>query len=254
MTSSHSLEQRYDTAPTAATALSRMLHGKRRGLMLLIEAYDYAREMHTDVWGFAVELRTLRKAGMAPNDVRCLLLLNYLEHALELHLPSGCGRSFQHLQQLAFNRGSCFILTEAGAAFLRRHLEEGEEGGGSAVGSLTKSTPQVKEIVPRWDRDRLELRLDHLIVKQFRAPAANQETILAALEEEGWPVRIYDPLPPHPNQEPRRRLHDTIHSLNRNQKNKLIRFEGDGTGQGVRWSLASSPDKLRQVTTRANAR
>jgi hypothetical protein len=92
-------------------------------------------------------------------------------------------------------------------------------------------------VVPTWDRDRQELRLGEDVVKCFKTPAPNQELILAAFEEEGWPVHIYDPLPPHPDQDPRRRLHDTINSLNRNQKKSLVRFMGDGSGQGVRWDL-----------------
>ena len=58
-----------------------------------------------------------------------------------------------------------------------------------------------------------------------------------AFEEESWPPRIDDPLPPHPDLMPKRRLHDTIKSLNRNQKNHVIRFMGDGTGEGIRWGL-----------------
>ena len=65
----------------------------------------------------------------------------------------------------------------------------------------------------------------------------NQERILAAFEEEGWPVHIDDPLPPHPEQDSKRRLHDTINSLNRNQKKRLIQFLGNGNGQGIRWEL-----------------
>ena len=77
-----------------------------------------------------------------------------------------------------------------------------------------------------------------IVVKQFKVPALNQERILAAFEEEGWPVHIDDPLPPHPEQDPKRRLHDTINSLNRNQKKPLIQFLGNGNGQGIRWELS----------------
>jgi hypothetical protein len=76
------------------------------------------------------------------------------------------------------------------------------------------------------------------LVKRFRVPSPNQERILAAFEEEGWPPRIDDPLPPHPEQEPKRRLRDTIKSLNRHQINRLLHLTGDGTGQGVRWNTA----------------
>jgi len=67
-----------------------------------------------------------------------------------------------------------------------------------------------------------------------------QEVILMAFEEEHWPPRIDDPLPVHPDLIPKRRLHDTIKSLNRNQKTCLIRFRGDGTGEGIRWELISA--------------
>jgi hypothetical protein len=73
------------------------------------------------------------------------------------------------------------------------------------------------------------------LVKQFKLPSPNQEMILMALEEEHWPVRIDDPLPPSKKLDAKQRLHDTIKNLNRNQKQRLIRFMGDGTGQGVRW-------------------
>jgi hypothetical protein len=49
-------------------------------------------------------------------------------------------------------------------------------------------------------------------------------------------VRIDDPLPPQADQDPKRRLHDTINALNRKQRQRVIRFSGDGTGQGVRWA------------------
>jgi hypothetical protein len=44
-------------------------------------------------------------------------------------------------------------------------------------------------------------------------------------------------LPPNSEQNSKRRLHDTINSLNRNQKQNLLRFTGDGSGQGIRWEL-----------------
>ncbi len=78
------------------------------------------------------------------------------------------------------------------------------------------------------------------VVKQYKVPAPNQERVLAAFEEEGWPVHIDDPLPPSNDQDPKRRLHDTINSLNRNQKRSLLRFIGDGSGQGLRWELAAN--------------
>ena len=40
------------------------------------------------------------------------------------------------------------------------------------------------------------------------------------------------------NRMQKRRLHDTIRSLNRNQKEGRLRFKGDGTGEGIVWEGA----------------
>jgi hypothetical protein len=93
---------------------------------------------------------------------------------------------------------------------------------------------------PEWDQVRQELRVSGMLVKQFKVPAANQEAILATFHEEDWPPRIDDPLVPRGDQDPKRRLHDTINSLNRNQKRPILHFFGDGTGQGVRWEYRRS--------------
>ena len=89
---------------------------------------------------------------------------------------------------------------------------------------------------PRWDRVRYELYFGDALIKRFRLPAPNQKRVLAAFEEEHWPPRIDDPLPPHPEIDSKRRLHHTLIALNRNQKQRLIQFHGDGTGQGVCWT------------------
>jgi hypothetical protein len=94
---------------------------------------------------------------------------------------------------------------------------------------------EVPAGTPKWDCDRQELRLGTEIVKQFKLPSPNQETILMAFEVKNWPPRIDDPLPYHPGIEAKQRLHDTIKNLNRNQKCRRIRFMGDGSGKGVRW-------------------
>lgn len=88
---------------------------------------------------------------------------------------------------------------------------------------------------PHWNGECQELCLGELIIKRFKVPAPNQERILAVFEEEKWPRRVDDPLPPCPDLNAKRRLHDTIVTLNRHQENRLIRFSGDGRGQGVQW-------------------
>ena len=67
---------------------------------------------------------------------------------------------------------------------------------------------------------------------------------MSAFEEEGWPPRIDDPLSPHPDQDTKRRLSDTIKCLNRKQSNRIIHFRGDGTGEGVIWEFVEESTTL----------
>ena len=100
---------------------------------------------------------------------------------------------------------------------------------------LNDGTPRVDTTAPQpvWDRSRRELRLGNKLIKRFKWPAENQERVLDAFEDNGWPTHISDPLEPHDSICPKRRLHDTIKCLNRKQINGLIKFRGDGTGLGV---------------------
>ncbi len=74
-------------------------------------------------------------------------------------------------------------------------------------------------------------------LKRFRQPATNQEIVLSAFQDDGWPPRIDDPLPGKAGQDSKGRLHDTIKRLNSAQHPWLIRYYGDGTGYGVCWEL-----------------
>ena len=94
---------------------------------------------------------------------------------------------------------------------------------------------------PNWDSNAGVLYFAGRIVKRFPRAARNQEIVLGVFEEEGWPQRIDDPLPPSGNVDPKRRLHDTIKWLNRDREAQVLAFTGDGTGEGVRWkSLVAS--------------
>lgn len=212
----------------------------RGALTLLLEAYDCAHDVDRSVWDFAVEIHALREAGLTTSGLRWLVCRGFAEHARELPPSDQTGRLFRAGRGgLTFEKETCFVLTEAGTRFARKSIGQRSHAGRS-VGPRRagRQGHRGQRLVPKWDRDRQELRVGRRLVKQFKLPAANQERILAAFEEEGWPVHIDDPLPPHPEQDSKRRLHDTINSLNRNQRCPLIRFQGDGTGQGVRWSLA----------------
>lgn len=114
-------------------------------------------------------------------------------------------------------------------------------GGGTGAKDGRTSNPRQHEITtkPKWNPIRRELWLGGSLIKQFRQPAGNQEKVLAAFEEEGWPERIDDPLSPNREIEPKKRLRDTVNALNGSHKTKdLIVFEADGTGEGVLWGLS----------------
>ncbi|MCD4726882.1 MAG: hypothetical protein K8R46_04425 [Pirellulales bacterium] len=94
---------------------------------------------------------------------------------------------------------------------------------------------------PKWDEDRRELFLNGMSCKRFRQPAQNQTRILAAFEECGWQSRIDDPIPPSKGVDRRDRLADTVRGLNKSCQG--IRFELDGTGEGVIWSMESGQNE-----------
>jgi hypothetical protein len=219
----------------------------RDALGLLLQAHQYAQELARDCWDFAVEITSLRAVGLSNSDLRWLVCKACVEHAVET-TPFGRGRrSFQASRELSFGERTCFVLTRAGVQSALRLLAEPPIAG--------KGQPRPRpahlgaDLTPTWNKDRRELRVGSDLVKQFKQPAPNQEIIISAFEEEGWPDVIDDPLPPRAQQDAKRRLHDTINNLNRNQKRPLLRFSGNGCGQGVRWRLLPYRARGRRPAT-----
>jgi hypothetical protein len=211
----------------------------REALTLLLQAHEYAQGLHRSPWDFALELEALRETGLNHNDCRWLVYQNYVLHAGAAGLPLDTDGQVDTKDRLVLSTASCFILTPRGVSQARAVL--GQELPASVLGapSALETDRPAAVAGPRWDKDRRELWFGTALVKQFKVPAANQEIILAAFQEEAWPACLDDPLPPQPQLDPKRRLRDTVCSLNRNQKHFLIRFFGNGNGQGVRWEPAS---------------
>jgi hypothetical protein len=198
-------------------------------LAQLAKARDYAQDLQCDPWEFAVEIERLLALGISSSDLRWLIKKGYVEHAREITDSGDLARRFQPSRSLAFTRATCFCVTQSGLALLR--AKGGLNGHAAASPPLS---PARSACVPQWDRDSRVLYVAQRVVKEFRVRSPNQESVLAAFEEEGWPRYIDDPLSPS-EQCPKHRLRDTIKGLNANQKNRLIRFRGDGTGERVRW-------------------
>lgn len=232
----------------------------------LLQAFDCARDVEESPWSFAIEITSLRRRGVTETLLRWLAARGYAEHRLETTLPGDENRSFRRTGRFGFADSSCFVLTAAGAEFAgatlaghdERRVTNGEAGDvapSSPGGNGWPTSPaQIhsrhpagakdgsQNCTPVWDPLRRELRLGDQVVKRFKLPSANQETVLTVFHEEGWPVRIDDPLPPRPNHDPKMRLHNAIKGLNRHQKRRLIRFMGDGTGEGILWELIPSEE------------
>jgi hypothetical protein len=211
----------------------------------LLEALEYSEDLGWNTWDFAVDLSSLRHLKLSKSELRWLVGKGLIDYAIEVTMPGDADRSFRRPIRPLFCKKTCFVLTSAGAEVARSLAAKSDLGimaGDRATVFKTKlasvSTGVSPEpIVPKWDRDRQELRVSSIVVKRFKVPAANQEVVLATFEEDRWPARIDDPLPPRGEQSPKRRLQETIKSLNRCQKRSLIRFLGDGSGQGVCWEF-----------------
>ena len=207
---------------------------------LLLEAYACARDLGCDLWEFAVEIDTLRGQGMTNNQLRWLLRKGYITQAVERTKAEARQRSFQHLTSPRLREGASIVLTGAGVAF---------------AGSEQLQLPGVNLIPsglakPAWDDTLRELRFGEVLVKRFKQPASNQELILGAFQEEGWPPLIDDPLPPAAGQDGKRRLHSTIANLNRRQENPLIHFHGGGNGKSICWRLLHAASDSRAKAQR----
>ena len=222
----------------------------REALQLLADAAACAQDVGTDVWQFSVELSALRRAGLTTNECRWLVAKGLARHAREITTPDSDRRLFQNCTNLALSKRTCFVIAERGIAYAnsllrlmprRRATDARESTALNRRRPAPESNGHPVVLTPIWDSDRQQLRVGRVIVKEFKVPAANQEAILAAFQEESWTPRIDDPLPPQLNQDSKRRLHDTINSLNRNQKHALLRFLGDGKGEGIRWEFVNDP-------------
>jgi hypothetical protein len=248
-------EDALDDAEDALDVDREVLPQLSSGLLLLWKSAKFAKGLVEDPWQFSVEWPELQRAGLSCNEGRWLIHRGLVRQAREVTSLTDERRKFVPYASLSLSQKTCLLLTEEGCRFARRIVES---RGALAVYALGTPLPATEDrapaagvvgdnseagrdawgvLKPKWDRDRRQLRLGGRIIKEFKVPAANQEVILAVFEEEHWPAKIDDPLPRSPEIDPQRRLHDTINSLNRNQRYPLVHFGADGLGRGVRWRL-----------------
>jgi hypothetical protein len=223
----------------AAASINRVTRSVG-SLELLVEAFSFAHRFRRNKWDFAVEISDLCAAGLTMTGLRWLLCSGFIEAAIEETQPRSKRRAFRPLLNLGFPARTCVVMTENGMQFAREVLESATPFVSPTLnGEGNGHHTDVRSNHPCWDADRRVFHLGGIVVKQFKVPAPNQETILSAFQEEGWPPRIDSPLSPRPGEDAVRRLNDSISRLNRNQRHRSIRFRSDGKGEGICWEPLS---------------
>lgn len=217
-----------------ADSLNPTIEEQAYALKLLRDASQFAQDQNVSVWEFAVEIDELLRRGVSRFLLRWLSSREAIEHRIEAVDKKDPRRQFLVAPNLAFREHSCFVLTKQGMEMLSR-IEIQIAAARSAF-----NEQRLREL-PSWCGKTRVLTFQGKVVKHFRWPAPNQEIVIAAFDELGWPSQIDDPLP-KTNVCPKRRLHDTIKCLNRNQLTQLIRFRGDGTGEAAKWELEDLAD------------
>lgn len=229
-------------APKSSHRTLRVRAELHSALQLLLASYGYAHDAKRDAWQLAVEIDELRQRGLALSDLRWLVAKGFAQHRRELTVPGDPDRSFRPLSPTEFPGTAAVVLTESGATALSLLLAEEKLAVPGMPEDLRLENPQEAIVSeagkPVWDGSRRELRFEGQVVKRFRVPAQNQEIILQAFHEDGWPHCIDDPLPPAKDSDAKGRLLATIKSLNRNQLAPLILFHGNGNGFQIYWEPA----------------
>lgn len=194
----------------------------------------YAEDTQSELWEFAVRIQHLQKLNLSRNDLRWLIKKGLVDSAREVKQRDGGEREFQELKTISFGKHTCFVLTDSGVLFA-----ESIHGKDVRVQQVKYESNGQSQVHPHWNAELRELSIQGRLVKRFKWQAVNQEIVLGVFQEDGWPTVIDDPLPPKGDQDPKSRLHDTIKALNRNQEYAVIRFHGNGTGEGIRWELTN---------------
>jgi hypothetical protein len=229
------METAHTQVPSASRAVE--LHAALwPGLALLLQAYEYAQELGCDLWEFAVGAAELLAAGLTHTTLRRLVYQRYVEHAHETTQPSHERRCFRRGGPALFVAETCFALTPQGALVARqaRPLPATIPDCG---GAWTQPAGAAYAGQPRWDGARRALCLGQVVIKRFGGRPGNQERLLDALEEDGWPRTLDDPLPGDDGIDAPDRLRNTVKDLNRGLRGQALRFHIINNGTGISWSL-----------------
>ena len=91
-----------------------------------------------------------------------------------------------------------------------------------------------RRMIPHWDAETDSLRwLDHLVKVRF--DAANLRAVLDTFEAQDWPHHIVNPLHAGNGVTGKRRLQQTVKSLNERLHGTGLHLRMDGEAMGVCW-------------------
>jgi hypothetical protein len=175
----------------------------------LLASFEEAERRGCSRWQIGVSRQQLRKAGLAGEPLLDLLVAGLMERS-----------------------GDQFALTPKGV----RAVRAAPAGPGADVMAAAGDV-DGGGVLPCYDADLRRLTLGGLLVKVLPDSAVNQEVVLLAFQEEGWPRVIDDPLPGVDGLDARQRLKDTVTRLNRSQREARVVFHRLGRGTRVRWEV-----------------
>jgi hypothetical protein len=200
----------------------------------LLQACWLAEEQRLPPPPGAVSWTHLRKEGVPESCVISLLYQNHVEHLKPGGVAEESAGRLVPAGSLLLTEQSRFALTEQGRSFADHFLAEVLCPENVSL-DLAWNQLVLGRFTPSYDAERRLFVWGHYLLKCFRQPSPNQETILRAAEEMDWPDWFNDPLPRAPGMSPKVRLHDTIKWLNHRQTQYLIHFKGDGSGRRLGW-------------------
>jgi hypothetical protein len=218
--------------------------GLNHTLLRLLEAHEDSVQFQEDIWQFAPQLPALRADNIPDRMLRRLVAQGLVAHARETTRAKAIRRSMLPLSNLQFSDQSCFVLTPRGLAVASSLA--GKDSLNVNGSYLPAPAIQPAALLPSFVEcpdGRRELRLGDAVVKCFKKLAKNQELVLQAFQEQAWPRRILDPIPPKRDLDSKQCLHNTIDRLNRCRLAFLLSFHGDGSGEAVCWAAVVSADR-----------
>lgn len=178
-------------------------------------------------------LAWFRGRGIGPQTLLWMLYQGHVDHLQRAGETRRGEQSLLPVDSVLLAETSAFALTDEGERFAGNFLGDVFSDVGGILSGWDLLV--LGRLVPKYDRESRVFTWGSRLLKCFRQPSINQETIISTGEELHWPAWFDDPLPRVAGLSPKVRLHDALKALNRHQLRPCVHFKGDGTGTRVGW-------------------